>query len=194
MTESMPETERALRADAERTQQQILSAAQRVLSADPAATMADVARAAGVARTTVHRRFVTRESLIEAMSEWAARRVHDAIDAGGDDTVPPLVGLYQATARVLEVKIATPDMTHQVAPSAATLEIQSKMADKCRQLFQRAQDSDVLRADVDLDWARRVYYALIHEVIDDERADLNTRATRVVDTLLRGIGTGASVA
>jgi len=43
-----------LRADAERSIRSILEAAERVLSADPAASMEQVAEAAGVARTTIH--------------------------------------------------------------------------------------------------------------------------------------------
>jgi AcrR family transcriptional regulator len=42
-----------LRADAERTVHAILAAAERVLSADPAATMEQIAEQAGVARTTI---------------------------------------------------------------------------------------------------------------------------------------------
>lgn len=190
----MSDTDRVLRADAERTNRQILQAAQRVLSADPAATMADVARAAGVARTTVHRRFTTRESLIEAMSAWAVRQVYDAMADEHADTAPPLVALYQVTARVLEVKIATPEMSHQATPSIETLQIQDKMAAKCLKLLTRAQEAGILRNDVDLEWARHVYYALINEVIREDSVDVNTLATRVVDTLLRGIGSGASLA
>lgn len=193
MANSMPGTGRALRADAERTHQLILSTAQRVLSTNPTATMADVAGAAGVSRTTVHRRFATREAMIEAMGEWTARRVCDAVDAEGTDAAPPLVALYQVTARILAVKIDIPEVSRQAAPNAATRECQAKVAFKCRDLLRRAQQTGVIRADVDLDWARRVYYALIHEVIDEDDADPSALATRVVDTLLRGVGSGASL-
>ncbi|MGO4427746.1 TetR/AcrR family transcriptional regulator, partial [Streptomyces sp. MCAF7] len=52
--ESPPARSRPLRADAERTMTAILEAAERTLSRDPAATMEQIAEAAGVARTTVH--------------------------------------------------------------------------------------------------------------------------------------------
>ena len=38
-------------------------------------------------------------------------------------------------------------------------------------MFRRAQDAGILRDDVDPVWARRVYYALIHEVCQDVLAD-----------------------
>ena len=65
------------------------------------------------------------------------------------------------------------------------------MVAKCDRLFRRAQEAGIVRHDVDLIWARRVYYALIHEVSQDAAPDEDTDAlaTRVVDTLLRGIGT-----
>ncbi len=62
---------------------------------------------------------------------------------------------------------------------------------QCERLFRRAQDTGLLHPDADLDWARRVYYALIHEAATQAPAtdtDIDALATRVVDTLLRGIG------
>ena len=61
--------------------------------------------------------------------------------------------------------------------------------EQCDRLLRRARDAGVLRGDVDLDWTRRVYYALIHEATQQpEPTDTDTLATLVVDTLLRGAG------
>ncbi|WP_425831073.1 hypothetical protein [Streptomyces fractus] len=52
-----------------------------------------------------------------------------------------------------------------------------------------------IRPDADLDWARTVYYALIHEAAiqsPETDAAVDALATRVVDTLLHGVGTPAS--
>jgi hypothetical protein len=57
-------------------------------------------------------------------------------------------------------------------------------------LFRRAREAGVLRADVDIPWTRRVYYALIHEAAQSrDEKDTDALATLVVDTLLRGVGT-----
>jgi AcrR family transcriptional regulator len=188
---------RPLRADAERTVRTILEAAERVLAQDPAATMEDIAVAAGVARTTVHRRFSTREALITALGEWASRQLEAAVDQARPDTAPPLVALYQATANVLQVKSSWSfSMDTAVARSDKAEQIQCRILDTCDRLFRRLQDSGALRPDVDLIWARRVYYALIHEACQDVAAesdpDTDALATQLIDTLLRGVGTPAT--
>jgi AcrR family transcriptional regulator len=181
---------RARRADTERTVQAILEAAERVLSADPTASMEQIAAAAGVARTTVHRRFATRDALIDELTGWAAQRFDDAVRRARPETVPPLVALYQATANVLDVKIGwgfAMSRTSSADPQVAA--VHARVREQCDRLLLRARDAGVIRADVDLDWARRVYYALIHEATQyPEPTDTDALATLVVDTLLRGTG------
>jgi AcrR family transcriptional regulator len=190
---ALPASAKPLRADAERTVCAILAAAEKVLSANPAATMEQIAEAAGVARTTVHRRFASRDALIAALAAWATQRLHEAVEAARPDTAPPAVALYQVTANVLRVKLcwgfamgALPTDAPEVA------RVHAEVLARCERLFERASDAGLLRPEVDPDWARRVYYALIHEAATqapDTDAAVDALATRVVDTLLRGIGT-----
>lgn len=70
--------------------------------------------------------------------------------------------------------------------------VHADVLDQCARLFIRLRDAGLLPPDTDLDWARRVYYALIHEAASqapDTDAALDALATRVVDTLLHGLGT-----
>ena len=57
------------RADALRNRERILEAAERMLKRSPSATLADIAAAAGVSRSTLHRRFQNREELVSALRE-----------------------------------------------------------------------------------------------------------------------------
>ena len=169
----------------------ILEAAERVLSADPAATMEQIAEAAGVARTTVHRRFATRDALIDALTAWAVGRLADAVDAAPSRSTPPLVTLHQVTANVLEVKIGWGFAMTRAGRSSdpEVVRVQAEIAAKCDDLFLRAREDGLLRDDVDLLWARRVYYALLYEASTArETEDVAALASLVVDTLLRGIG------
>ncbi|GGO04696.1 hypothetical protein GCM10010116_09350 [Microbispora rosea subsp. aerata] len=175
----------------------ILEAAERLFAVNPAATMEQVAQAAGVARTTVHRRFATREALVEELTGWAARRFAEAVESAHPDSAPPLVALYQVTVNVLRVKTDWWFAMNRTAGDShrEAARVHAEVREGCDRLLRRAREAGVLRADADLDWTRRVYYALIHEAATEAAAggasgggDAEALATRVVDTLLRGFG------
>ncbi|MGW5051621.1 TetR/AcrR family transcriptional regulator [Actinokineospora sp. NPDC004072] len=63
-----------------RTRRAILDAAVDVLTADPAASLGDIATAAGVGRTTVHRYFPERADLLTALSKSAWDQVAEATE------------------------------------------------------------------------------------------------------------------
>lgn len=184
-------TARPLRADAERSVRAILEAAVRVLAEDPGASMEQIAAAAGVARTTIHRRFASRQALIEALASTAARQLADAVDDGRPDTAPPLVAMHRITANVLQVKGAWAfalELPAEQQGEAAGL--QQDIDRRCVAVLERARADGLIDAAADLDWVRRVYYALIGETLrgDADGADPDALAARIVDTLLRGAG------
>jgi AcrR family transcriptional regulator len=84
---------RRQRADARLSIAAILRAAAGALSADPRASVGDIARAAGVTRQTVYAHFPSREALIEAVVEQAAAEVTAAFDSAGLDEAPPAAAL-----------------------------------------------------------------------------------------------------
>ncbi|GGZ73421.1 TetR/AcrR family transcriptional regulator [Streptomyces bluensis] len=181
---------RALRADAERSVRLILEAAERVLAADPGATLEQIAEAAGVARTTVHRRFANRQALLEALTESAERQLAEAIEEARPDTAPPLVALHRVTANVLRVKGAWSfALGHPAAQACTTGAVWAGVNARCLELFGRAQREGLFHPEADLEWTRRVYYALIGEALNDARGrDPESLAALVADTLLHGVG------
>jgi AcrR family transcriptional regulator len=179
-----------LRADAERTVHTILEAAERVLNADPAASMEQVAEAAGVARTTILRRFATREALIEALAASAVQQIEAAIAAARPRTAPPLVALHQGTANILGVKLAWRYAVTQITPGSPAAQIQQRNMAELDLVLQRLQQAGLLRVDTDLRWARQAYHGLLDAAISQEETetDPDLLAARIVDTFLRGLG------
>jgi AcrR family transcriptional regulator len=184
---------RPLRADAERSVRAILEAAERVLSADPGASMEQIAAAAGVARTTIHRRFTHRQALIEALAVSAARQLAQAVEDGRPDTAPPSVALHRITANVLEVKGAWAFALGLGAdPGSEAAALHQDIGRRCITLLERAREAGLVDEAADLHWLRRVYYALLGESLhgspDDTGLDTDALAARIVDTLLHGAG------
>src|SRR6476646_323529 len=66
------------RADAERSIPSIINAALEALASDPDVSMAEIARRAGVVRATIYMHFPTRESLLDAVMEYAVGQVAEA--------------------------------------------------------------------------------------------------------------------
>ncbi|SEG84818.1 hypothetical protein SAMN05216223_115139 [Actinacidiphila yanglinensis] len=130
-----------------------------------------------------------REALIDALALWATQRFAAAVDAAHPDA-PPLVALSQTTANVLSVKVGWGfAMSYASSAIPEVARVHRDVRDTCERLFRRAREAGVLRADVDISWTRRVYYALIHEAAQNRKEkDIDAVATLIVDTPLRGAG------
>src|SRR5437763_4158246 len=153
------------RADAERSITSIIDAALEALASDPNASMAEIARRAGVVRATIYMHFPTRESLLDAVMEHATALVADATRAAEPERGEP----KEALERVL---VAT---WRQLAQFHGVLQININRlsAKELRRrhlpvttqivpLLERGQAEGVFRDDVSAEWLIAVVRAIVH--------------------------------
>lgn len=193
---------RPVRADAQQNVARILEAAQVVFAKDPNATLEQVAEQAGLARTTVHRRFSSRQVLLAALVNDLNARYSDAFERARVSTAPPMVALYRLTEMAFELKVSHPFVTGLIpslsSPGSPALvpEIQEGLD----LLFARLHAAGQIAVD-DPPWCRRLYLVLLHQVHelsaeapvlragseapDDE---VGARVRLLVETLLGALG------
>jgi AcrR family transcriptional regulator len=156
---------RRRRADADRSVAAILAAALEALAADPDASMAEIARRAGVVRATIYVHFPTRESLLDAVMEHAVAQVAEATRAAEPERGEPgeaLERVLRATWRQLEgfqalLAINTarlsPHELHRRHLPVTTLFVP---------LIERGQEKGVFRSDLPVSWHLAVLRAVSH--------------------------------
>src|SRR5207253_4200763 len=156
---------RKRRADAERSITAITDAALEALASDPDASMAAIARRAGVVRATVYMHFPTRESLLDAVMEHATGLVADAIRQAEPDRGEP----REAVERVLRATWQQLSQFHSVLginiSRLSAKELRRRhlpMTTQFIPLLERGQAEGVFRSDVSATWLIAVLRAIVH--------------------------------
>jgi AcrR family transcriptional regulator len=156
---------RRVRADARDSEARILEAASTLLSADPRASLEDIAEHAGLTRATVHRRFASRRALTDALVDELTARYVRAFHEARVATSPPLVALHRLTERAFELKLAHP-FAVALTPGANADGLPAShpvLRDGLEMLFRRMHGAGLIAVS-DAAWCRRLYLALLHEV------------------------------
>lgn len=152
--------------------------------------MAAIAAAAGVDRTTVHRRFANREALLSAVFQAKLDSAERVLDDARLIEAPVPVALHRYLEGIIPVSRVWPVDTRRMmqkdpAASARRME-QSARVDV---FIQRAVDEGHLRADVDVAWARAVLDELVDTVAHQFPEMAAPRAADLVArTFLEGVG------
>ena len=166
-------TQRRRRSDADRSVQAILEAALAALASDPDATMAEIARRAGVVRATIYVHFPTRESLLDAVMDHAVAQVAQAMREAEPERGEPkealervLLATWQQLSRFHSVlaininRLSTKELHRRHLP----------MTTQLVPLIERGQAAGVFRSDLSVAWEIAVIRAIVHAASSELQA------------------------
>jgi len=176
------------RVDRRRNDELILRVAARLLAANPAAGMAAIADAAGLARPTVYRRYRDRDALVQALRAAVDAELETALGdlsaAVRPSTFVDLVRALAAVAARYPVALLRYDPTPG-GPPAADLRV--------TQLLRRAQSAGELRADLDASLLNAALFGVLAAVLAERPgAEPHDVADTVTQLLLPGLSIPAS--
>ncbi len=185
---------RRRRADADRSVAAILAATLEALASDPDASMAEIARRAGVVRATIYVHFPTRESLLDAVMEHAVAAVAQAASAAEPSRGEPgeaLERVLRATWQKLDSFQALVTInTGRLSPKELHrrhLPIVSLFVP----LIERGQKAGVFRTDLPVSWHLAVIQALAHTAsfeLQAGRISEDQAEEAMLSTVLAAIG------
>lgn len=161
------------RATAERNVDSILSATERLLARNAAASMSAVAAEAGVSRQTLYTHFPDRGQLLTAVVERAVRRWIRATEEIEPDRGPAA----EALGRLVEVgwqEISRSSHVARIASEELDAEAVRRAHESgvslVRRLVRRGRRDGSFRTDVPEEWLVSVFFGLIHTARDDVNA------------------------
>jgi AcrR family transcriptional regulator len=174
----------------------LLDVAAQVLVADPAASLADVAEAAGIGRTTLHKHYATREDLLHAVGDRAIDLWEHAI-CGITGQEDPDGGLRAMTTAMIPIgpQLAflwrTPTFDH-----VKEIEVRWGAVEAATQaILSQAQARGLIATGMPDWWLLATYFALVYvaaESVQSGRLAPLDAPGFVLDTVLHGIGAATS--
>jgi AcrR family transcriptional regulator len=142
-----------------RTRRAILDAAVAVLSTDKSASLGDVAQAAQVGRTTLHRYFPERADLVEAIGAEAVERTRAAIVAARLDDGRPAAALRRLAFEYFDLGPWYMVLFNEMSDGEAEFWAEAEDAEEpVRELLRRGQESGVVDDQLSVSWIVRTLW------------------------------------
>lgn len=177
-----------------RTERAIVAAAVRTWASERGATLPEIAEAAEVGRTTLHRYFPERDGLVRAAVEHALESIGAAISEAQPDTGHPLEAMRRVVAAHVSVSEAImfvfgdQSLMRDVVPTAEP-DLPAPH-DPVIDLIRRGQAEGVFDDQVSAEWIQQVLWGLCYtafeQVAQGSLAKIDVTAT-VTRTLERGV-------
>ena len=171
-----------------RTRRAILDAAMSVLADNPSAPLSDIAAAAEVGRSTVHRYFAERTELIKALAVHVHALSSAAIEAAEPTCGPPIAALRRVVECQLDLgpivlyvynePTITADpalMAHLDTGDEVIVEVLARVSTQ--------------RPTAPPRWARRVFWALLQAGYEAAKQD-GTPRVQIVDAIMASLTEG----
>ncbi len=124
------------------------------------ASMADVSRAAGVARATVYRYFPSRQVLLDELAEVALHGAATRLAAAAIDDVPLREGTTRAVRALVDVGPSFVVLARERVGSG-TADFDRAVSAPLRRLLERGQSTGEVRADVPSAWLAEALVGLV---------------------------------
>lgn len=177
---------RSTRSDALRNRDAILDAAVECLSDDPGASMADIAKAAGVVRVTVYGHFPSREQLLEAVLVRTIDRSEAELaelDLDGDP-VAALDRLVRRSWRIVDTFHRLLGAAEETLSNERIMAHHAEPMARVQALIERGQHEGSMRRDLGAEWLTSCFSALLHTAAAELRAGrlAEADADRIVAT------------
>jgi TetR/AcrR family transcriptional regulator, mexCD-oprJ operon repressor len=181
------------RADAERNIAAILEAGLVCFSRNPDASVAEVARAAGVGRVTLYGHFPSRLELMDAVFARALAKANTVLDAEAIDhgsASEALSRLIRSSWPILAQHRGLLAAAQRDLPPARIRQHHDQAMARVERLLARGQDEGDFRTDLPRPWLVATFYSLMHtaaEEVDAGRLDPAQAGGVLVTTILAAL-------
>ena len=170
----------------------LLDVVAEVLVAQPGASLAEVAHAAGISRTTLHKHYATRDDLVRAVGMRAIEIWEQAVDRVADEP-GTRAGLRRLFAAMIESgpQLAFLWRNPALDEDHEFVERYIEVEKRCRAVLGRARSQGVIAASTSDWWLMQTMFALVYSAAEavqcGKLAPLDA-PDLALGTLLHGLG------